>query len=159
MSNDLEFPIRILDNIISVEEQIYGFSLFNRGESLKSSLIDPDRVKAYIEQHQQIRQPSQPEVTLTAKSKGGKAKAKDLQKQPVKEDDWSLTLDYFKQNPSALLDAIPTPRNDENDLNGFESGLTPKKAFDFKFAQANGSSQTALGLHNRRNSHKDLMIL
>ena len=55
MSQDMEFPIRILDNIISVEEQIYGFSLFNRGESLKSSLIDPERVKAYIEQHQQIR--------------------------------------------------------------------------------------------------------
>lgn len=51
MSQDLEFPIRILDNIISNEEHIYGFSLFNRGESLKKSLIDPQRVKNYVEQH------------------------------------------------------------------------------------------------------------
>ncbi len=28
---DYDFPIKILDNLIDVEEKMYGFSLFNRG--------------------------------------------------------------------------------------------------------------------------------
>ena len=43
-------------------------------------------------------------------------------------------LDYFKKNPDALLDAIPTPPGcdeDERALADFRTGLTPKgnKAF------------------------------
>ena len=51
LSQDAEYPIKILDNIISVEEQLYGFSLYNRGNELKKSLIDPNKVKEYIEKH------------------------------------------------------------------------------------------------------------
>lgn len=47
-TSDNEFPIKILDDIISVEEQIYGFSLYNRGQDLKKSLIDPQKVKSFI---------------------------------------------------------------------------------------------------------------
>lgn len=50
---DYEFPIKILDNLISVEEKMYGFSLFNRGTDLKKSLIDPTKVKEFIEKHVQ----------------------------------------------------------------------------------------------------------
>lgn len=50
---DYEFPIKILDNLISVEEKMYGFSLFNRGTDLKKSLIDPTKVKEFIEKHEQ----------------------------------------------------------------------------------------------------------
>ena len=49
---DYEFPIKILDNLIEVEEQMYGFSLFNRGVELKKSLIDTTKVKTFIEQYQ-----------------------------------------------------------------------------------------------------------
>ena len=46
---DYEFPIKILDNLIEVEEQMYGFSLFNRGVELKKSLIDASKVREFIE--------------------------------------------------------------------------------------------------------------
>jgi len=34
--------------LIEVEEKMYGFSLFNRGNDLKKSLIDPSKVKNFI---------------------------------------------------------------------------------------------------------------
>jgi hypothetical protein len=44
-------------------------------------------------------------------------------------------MDYFKENPAALMDAMPTPPGEEEDRNAladFKSGLTPqKKAFKF----------------------------
>lgn len=49
---DYEFPIKILDNLIQVEEQMYGFSLYNRGNDLKKSLIDPSKVRAFIDKHE-----------------------------------------------------------------------------------------------------------
>lgn len=46
-------PIHILDSIIDQEEQgNNGFSVYNRGQSLKKSLIDPERVKAFIDQQE-----------------------------------------------------------------------------------------------------------
>lgn len=43
-------------------------------------------------------------------------------------------LSYLKDNPAALLDAIPTPREGDGDpLADFKTGLTPKKNFNFKF--------------------------
>ena len=51
---DDEFPIKILDNMIQVEEEMNaGFSLYNRGQKLKKSLIDPDRVKQYLQKMEQ----------------------------------------------------------------------------------------------------------
>lgn len=41
---------------------------------------------------------------------------------------WKLMMDYFKKNPDALMDAIPTPTGEEEDaaaLNDFKTGLTP----------------------------------
>jgi hypothetical protein len=38
-------------------------------------------------------------------------------------------MDFFKENPAALLDAIPTPREEKEDLLAdFRSGLTPKRS-------------------------------
>jgi hypothetical protein len=38
-----------------------------------------------------------------------------------------MMMNYFKENPAALLDAIPTPREEEQEtLADFKSGLTPK---------------------------------
>jgi len=44
---------------------------------------------------------------------------------------WKLMIDYFKKNPQALMDAIPTPPGEEEGdaLNDFHTGLTPKKNF------------------------------
>ena len=50
---------------------------------------------------------------------------------------WKLMLDYFKKNPSALMDAIPTPpgeQEDEDALRDFKTGLTPKQGKAFKFS-------------------------
>ena len=57
---DDNFPIKILDNMIQVEEDINnGFSLYNRGNHLKKSLIDPERVKEYLKKQEQDKQPPQ----------------------------------------------------------------------------------------------------
>ena len=45
-------------------------------------------------------------------------------------------LGYFKKNPGALMDAIPTPPGEEEDneaLKDFRTGLTPKRGSHFKF--------------------------
>ena len=49
-------------------------------------------------------------------------------------------LDYFKKNPSALMDAIPTPpgeQEDEEALKDFKTGLTPMRGKSFKFTGNN----------------------
>jgi len=60
-----------------------------------------------------------------------------LEDNHIDEDkQWRLMLDYFKKNPSALMDAIPTPPGEEADteaLKDFRTGLTPKKGCSFKF--------------------------
>jgi hypothetical protein len=47
-----DFPIKILDNLIQVEEQMYGFSLYNKGNDLKKSLFDVGKVKDFIQKYQ-----------------------------------------------------------------------------------------------------------
>ena len=48
-----DLPIRMLDALIENEERKNnGFSLYNRGLELKSSLIDADRVKAFVQQQE-----------------------------------------------------------------------------------------------------------
>ena len=32
-----------------------------------------------------------------------------------KKKQWRLIMDYFKKNPAALMDAIPTPPNEEEE--------------------------------------------
>ena len=49
-------------------------------------------------------------------------------------------MSYFKENPKALLDAIPTPRGDEEKaLKDFKSGLTPKADMSFRFNDTSSS--------------------
>ena len=66
-------------------------------------------------------------------------------------------MSYFKENPAALLDAIPTPR-DEGDLDLFRStGMTPKKKpppMDLRL-NLNDSAME----RNRRNSSSRTSIL
>jgi hypothetical protein len=48
-----DLPIRMLDALIENEERKNnGFSLYNRGRELKSSLIDANRVKAFVQQQE-----------------------------------------------------------------------------------------------------------
>jgi len=64
-------------------------------------------------------------------------------------------LDYFKKNPYALLDALPTPPGEEEDeyfLKDFHSGLTPKRNFQFRFGQMDPSG--ALGSEKFGHRHK-----
>lgn len=56
-------------------------------------------------------------------------------------------MDYFKENPTALMDAIPTPPGEEEDnsmLKDFRTGLTPKRKFNFKFDRARRGSTDSL---------------
>jgi hypothetical protein len=61
-------------------------------------------------------------------------------------------MSYFKKNPAALLDAIPTPREQEKEdiLSDFKSGLTPKKNMNFKFNDS---------ISMQRKSSKNLLLL
>ena len=36
-----------------------------------------------------------------------------LDAKKAEKEDWNEIMNYFKENPKALLDAIPTPRGDE----------------------------------------------
>jgi hypothetical protein len=45
-------------------------------------------------------------------------------------------LEYFKGNPAALLDALPSPTGSEEDkkaLGDFRTGLTPQRGMSTKF--------------------------
>jgi hypothetical protein len=45
-----DIPIKILDSLIDVEEKVNnGFSMYNRGQELKESLIDANRVRIFVE--------------------------------------------------------------------------------------------------------------
>jgi hypothetical protein len=45
-----DMPIKILESMIDQEEyDNNGFSVYNKGQILKQSLIDPNRVKAFID--------------------------------------------------------------------------------------------------------------
>ena len=60
---------------------------------------------------------------------------------------WRLMMDYFKENPTALMDAIPTPPGEEEDnsmLKDFRTGLTPKRKCNFKFDRAHRASSDSL---------------
>ena len=57
---DEDFAIKILDNMIQVEEDMaQGFSMYNRGKNLKKSLINPDRVKQYLQKVKDGKENSQ----------------------------------------------------------------------------------------------------
>ena len=63
-------------------------------------------------------------------------------------------MDYFKENPKALLDAMPTPRGEEeedtNALADFTTGLTPKKNFTFKFGDVGPNRPPGLAIGKQR---------
>lgn len=60
---DEDFALKILDNMIQVEEDMTaGFSMYNRGKNLKKSLINPDRVKEYLQKIEKEKE----EKNLTA---------------------------------------------------------------------------------------------
>ena len=49
-------------------------------------------------------------------------------------------MSYLKQNPKALLDAIPTPRgNEERLLKEFKKGITQKDDMNFSFNETSTS--------------------
>ena len=143
--------------------------MYNRGKNLKKSLINPDRVKEYLQKVEKeksaVKKPEQlialedqseevdfskiNELMMLATAKKPQMpKAIPIRKEEpdlslllednhIDEDkQWRLMLDYFKKNPTALMDAIPTPPDKEQDeeaLRDFRTGLTPKRGCNFKF--------------------------
>lgn len=43
-----DMPIMVLDQIIQNEEETYHKGVYNRGEQLKTSLIDANKVRAFV---------------------------------------------------------------------------------------------------------------
>lgn len=119
-----------------------GFSLYNRGQNLTKSLISADRVKAYLAGQESNKGP--PRLPSAPKLKFLVDDALDHDKQ------WKMMMDYFKENPKALLDAMPTPRGEEeedpNALADFTTGLTPKKNFTFKFGDVGPNRPPGLAI-------------
>jgi hypothetical protein len=69
------------------------------------------------------------------------ASASANQKKSDKQE-WAETLEFFKKNPKALMDAIPTPRGEEEKmLKEFKmgNGLTPKGDMNFRFNDTSSS--------------------
>ena len=91
---------------------------------------------------------SKPKMPEAIPIRGGDPDLVFLQDNHIDEDkQWRLMLDYFKKNPTALMDAIPTPpekEEDEEALRDFRTGLTPKRGCNFKFG-GGGSSIVAAG--------------
>ena len=153
-----------------------GFSLYNRGQNLKKSLINPERVKEYLgkmekENSDDAAPQSKNEMQIVSfnnqmetypvnmpaipgpLSKASKQKNLGfLQDSNLDEDkQWRLMMDYFKENPTALMDAIPTPPGEEEDnsmLKDFRTGLTPKRKFNFKFDRGARRGSTTDSLNN-----------
>lgn len=119
----VDMPIRVLDSIIQFEESGQnGFSVYNRGENLKKSLIDASRVKAFIVQ--QEKETARSRLLGNGGVKKTRSKANERLKTvcTTKNDpDWANMMEFFKNNPSALMNALPTPP-------GSEDGGSPKKS-------------------------------
>lgn len=120
---DTNFPIKILDSMIQAESYLQnGFTLYNRGNTLKKSLISADKVKAYLSGETAV--PKGP-----PKLPGCDVIETMLQDDHLDDDkQWRLMMDYFKENPAALMDALPTPKGSEEEA---RTGLTPKKGFTY----------------------------
>jgi hypothetical protein len=117
-----------------------GFSLYNRGDNLKESLINPDRVKAYL---------TNPDQLLGCKTTKAGQKPVKVPKLELshkagelnKDLEWKLMMDYLRDNPEALMEAIPTPEGElEDALGDFHTGLTPKHG-SFKFGGDMGQNR------------------
>ena len=107
-----------------------GFSVFNRGQNLQKSLINPDRIKQFLKGEAPADKTGLPKLPSALKLDfmDDKNLGEDMQ--------WKLMLEYFKGNPAALLDALPSPTGSEEDkkaLGDFKTGLTPQKAMTTKF--------------------------
>jgi hypothetical protein len=148
---DSAFPIKILDGLIEIEEKMQGgFSLYNRGNNLKKSLISADRVKAYLQGQDSKKGP--PKFAHAPKLSFLVDEALDNDKQ------WKMMMEYLKENPKALLDAMPTPTGEEEDdpniLADFTTGLTPKKNFSFKFGDVGPNRPPSLAIGGNFNNKR-----
>ena len=47
--SQMDFPSKVLDGMINIEERMTGgFSFYNKGQQLRTSLISADKVKSYL---------------------------------------------------------------------------------------------------------------
>ena len=64
----------------------------------------------------------------------------------AEKEDWNEIMNYFKENPKALLDAIPTPRGEE------EKALKEFKAGQMRFNETSTSGFGNTGFKGKFNS-------
>lgn len=112
--------------MIEVEEKMKnGFSVFNRGNNLKKSLINPEKIKQFLKGESGITNSS----TMGPPKLPGALKLDFIDDKNLNDEvQWELMMAYFKGNPAALLDALPSPTGSEEDKNAlrdFKTGLTP----------------------------------
>lgn len=146
-------PIRVLDSLIENEERKNnGFSVYNRGFQLKTSLIDAERVKAFVQQ--QERQQAQQRLMGGAQdgaAKRGGRRERAAERLPTKtttkgDPEWDNMMDFFKANPAALMDALPTPPGSDC---GSEAGDHDASKLGNSFAKASikSTKSKTLGLN------------
>ena len=93
--------------MIEVEEKMKnGFSVFNRGNNLKKSLINPEKIKQFLKGESGITNSS----TMGPPKLPGALKLDFIDDKNLNDEvQWELMMAYFKGNPAALLDALPSP--------------------------------------------------
>lgn len=109
-----DMPIMMLDQIIQQEEETYQKGVYNRGDQLKTSLIDANKVKAFVQEQERIKSTQRmASRSIGSKvSRGGRGKSNGRLNTitTTKNDpEWTNMMEFFKQNPAALMDALPTP--------------------------------------------------
>ena len=108
--NVSDLPIKVLDRLIANEmKRNDGFTVYNRGEDLRSCLIDSKKLKSYVENEK--RQNAQKRLL---EPKRDFSKKRGRSRLPTKittkgDPEWENMMEFFKENPAALMEALPAP--------------------------------------------------
>jgi len=100
------------------------YTMFNEGNDLKSGLIDITKAYDYMNQMEDLRKHPNKKILNSDLPKDNQAKkpprdsidlvpSNQIVQRTSQGQKWSRILEYMKKNPSALMQAIPSPRQNE----------------------------------------------
>jgi len=100
-------------------------------------------VKTFIDSYQ-VGDPTSSRLACNQRDPVPKIPRQEAKK--AEKEDWNEIMNYFKENPKALLDAIPTPRGEE------EKALKEFKAGQMRFNETSTSGFGNTGFKGKFNS-------
>lgn len=106
--------LELLDRIIEEESKLTnaGVNVFQRGDNLKAGLIDMQGVVNLIKS-KEANSTANTELHKISKMSGSDSQQDGLPpKRLSSQQKWKKALKFMENNPSFLLDAIPSPRAD-----------------------------------------------